>query len=65
MDQGSRIVVDEAQDLGPHMLAFVRLSPQSKQMTMLCGDSGQSIYRRRHSWIKHGMDVRGKSRSYI
>lgn len=57
------IVVDEAQDLGPHMLAFVRaLAAKQTNDIMLCGDSGQSIYRRHHSWIKHGMDVRGKSR---
>lgn len=56
------IVIDEAQDLGPHMLKFVRsLTDKKANDIMLCGDTGQSLYYRNHSWIQHGIDIRGKS----
>ena len=56
------IVIDEAQDLGPHMLKFVRsLTNKKNNDIMFCGDTGQSLYYRNHSWIPHGIDIRGKS----
>jgi superfamily I DNA/RNA helicase len=57
------IILDETQDLGPHMLAFVRsLVSKKSNDIMLCGDTGQSLYTRHHSFRKHGFDVQGKSR---
>ena len=56
------IIIDEAQDLGPHMLRFVRaLTNKKDNDIMLCGDVGQSLYYRNHSWLEHGIDIRGKS----
>ena len=56
------IVIDEAQDLGPHMLKFVRaLTDKKNNDIMLCGDTGQSLYYRNHSWLHHGIDIRGRS----
>ncbi len=56
------IVIDEAQDLGPHMLRFVRaLTDKKHNDIMFCGDTGQSLYYRNHSWLQHGIDIRGKS----
>ena len=58
----SSIVIDEAQDLGPHMLRFVRsLTDKKHNDIMFCGDTGQSLYYRNHSWLQHGIDIRGKS----
>lgn len=57
------VILDETQDLGPHMLAFVRsLVSKKSNDIMLCGDTGQSLYTRHHSFRKHGFDVQGKSR---
>ena len=57
------IILDETQDLGPHMLAFVRsLVAKKPNDIMLCGDTGQSLYTRHHSFRKHGFDVQGNSR---
>ena len=45
------------------MLNFVRcLVPQGRDDIMLCGDSGQSLYTRHHSFRKHGLNVQGRSR---
>jgi len=56
------IVIDESQDLGPHMLRFVRaLTDKKNNDIMFCGDTGQSLYFRNHSWLQHGIDIRGKS----
>ena len=50
----SSIVIDEAQDLGPHMLRFVRsLTDKKHNDIMFCGDTGQSLYYRNHSWLQH------------
>jgi superfamily I DNA/RNA helicase len=57
------IILDETQDLGPHMLAFVRsLVSKKPNDIMLCGDTGQSLYTRHHSFRRHGFDVQGRSR---
>ena len=57
------IILDETQDLGPHMLAFVRsLVSKKPNDIMLCGDTGQSLYTRHHSFRKHGLDVQGRSK---
>ena len=57
------LIIDETQDLGPHMLAFVRgLVAKKPDDIMLCGDTGQSLYTRHHSFRKHGFDVQGRSK---
>ena len=57
------IIIDETQDLDPSMLHFVRcLVQKGKDDIMLCGDAGQSLYTRNHSFRKHGLDVQGRSR---
>ena len=62
LERYKSVVIDEAQDLGPHMLNFVRsLTSKKNNDIMFCGDTGQSLYYRNHSWIKHGIDIRGKS----
>ena len=56
------LVVDESQDLGPHMLRFIRSTTASDRDDItLCGDSGQAIYNRIHSYKKNGLEVTGKS----
>ncbi len=56
------IILDETQDLGPHMLVFVRsLVNKKANDIMLCGDTGQSLYTRHHSFRKHGFNVQGRS----
>lgn len=57
------IIIDETQDLGPHMLKFVRsLVTKKPNDIMLCGDTGQSLYKRFHSFKRHGLEVVGKSK---
>ena len=57
------IIIDETQDLGPSILNFVRnLVRKGVNDIMLCGDSGQSLYTRHHSFRKHGLNVQGRSR---
>ena len=57
------LIVDETQDLGPHMLAFVRSLVEKKpDDIMLCGDTGQSLYTRHHSFRRHGFEVQGRSK---
>ncbi len=56
------LVVDESQDLGPHMLRFIRsAAAMGRDDITLCGDSGQAIYNRIHSYKKNGLEVAGKS----
>ncbi len=59
----THLIIDETQDLGPHILSFARKLVEKKPNDiMLCGDIGQSLYRRYHSYSKHGFEVRGNSR---
>lgn len=66
LDRGpifDHIILDETQDLGPHMLAFVRsLVSKKPNDIMLCGDTGQSLYTRHHSFRKHGFAIQGRSK---
>lgn len=56
------LVVDESQDLGPHMLRFIRsTAAMGRDDITLCGDSGQAIYNRIHSYKRNGLEVVGKS----
>jgi superfamily I DNA/RNA helicase len=50
------------QDFGPAELRFVRaLVSPGKNDILLCGDSGQRIYKSRTSLLSCGLDVRGRS----
>jgi hypothetical protein len=56
------VIADEVQDFGPAELAFVRaLAAPGKNDVLLCGDSGQRIYKSRASLLNCGLDVRGRS----
>ncbi|MFQ5460684.1 MAG: 3'-5' exonuclease, partial [Anaerolineae bacterium] len=56
------VVADEAQDLGPAELRFLRsLVKQGPDDIFLSGDAGQQIFRRSFSWLSAGLDVRGRS----
>jgi hypothetical protein len=56
------IIVDECQDIGPEILRMIRAMVSKRDNDIfLCGDSGQSLYRRHHSWLRHGIDIRGRS----
>jgi hypothetical protein len=58
----SHIVADEAQDLSPAQLFFLRslVAPGDNDIT-LAADIGQRIYRRPFSWLAAGIDVRGRA----
>lgn len=57
------VVVDEAQDLGPRELGFVkRLAPEGPRSLFFVGDIGQRIYRWPFSWKQVGIDIRGRAR---
>jgi superfamily I DNA/RNA helicase len=56
------VIADEVQDFGPAELRFVRaLVAPRKNDILLCGDSGQRIYKSRTSLLSCGLDVRGRS----
>jgi superfamily I DNA/RNA helicase len=56
------VIADEVQDFGPAELRFVRaLVSPGKNDILLCGDSGQRIYKSRTSLLSCGLDVRGRS----
>ena len=56
------VIADEVQDFGPAELRFVRaLAAPGKNDLLLCGDSGQRIYKSRTSLLSCGLDVRGRS----
>jgi len=56
------VIADEAQDFGPAELGLVRaLAAAGKNDILLCGDSGQRIYKSRTSLLSCGLDVRGRS----
>ena len=56
------VVADEVQDFGPAELRLVRaLVAPGKNDILLCGDSGQRIYKSRTSLLSCALDVRGRS----
>ena len=56
------VIADEVQDFGPAELRFVRaLVAPGKNDILLCGDSGQRIYKSRTSLLSCGLDIRGRS----
>ena len=56
------VIADEVQDFGPAELRLVRaLAAPGKNDILLCGDSGQRIYKSRTSLLNCGLDVRGRS----
>lgn len=58
----THIVVDEAQDLGVSELRFLSaISPGQSDAMFFAGDLGQRIFRQPFSWMRLGVDVRGRS----
>jgi len=58
----SRIVVDEAQDLGVAELRFLAaIAPAAPDALFFAGDLGQRIFQQPFSWRELGVDVRGRS----
>ena len=56
------VIADEMQDFGPAELRLVRaLVAAGKNDILLCGDSGQRIYKSRTSLLSCGLDIRGRS----
>jgi hypothetical protein len=56
------LIADEVQDFGPAELRLLRsLVAPGKNDVLLCGDSGQRIYKSRISLLSCGLDVRGRS----
>jgi predicted transcriptional regulator len=57
-------VVDEAQDLSVAQLKFLStLGSRSPDALFFAGDIGQRIFRLPFSWLKLGVDIRGRSQS--
>jgi superfamily I DNA/RNA helicase len=58
----THIVVDEAQDLGVSELRFLAAIASGKvDALFFSGDLGQRIFRQPFSWMRLGVDVRGRS----
>jgi hypothetical protein len=58
----THVVVDEAQDLGPAELRFLKaLAPEADDALFFAGDLGQRIFVQPFSWTSLGLDVRGRS----
>jgi hypothetical protein len=58
----THIVVDEAQDLGVPELRFLSaISSGEPDALFFAGDLGQRIFRQPFSWMRLGVDVRGRS----
>ena len=56
------IIIDEAQDLGPIQLKFVRsITAEHPNDLFFTGDLGQRIYKRPFPWLATGLEVRGRS----
>jgi len=56
------VVADEAQDFGPRELRFLMaLASPSARSHLFAGDVGQRIYRYPFSWLKAGVDIRGRA----
>lgn len=59
----THLVVDEAQDVGPAPLVFLSaLAGNGADALFFAGDIGQRIFRRPFSWVRFGIDTRGRSR---
>ncbi len=56
------VVVDEAQDFSPIELQALRaIARPGEDDLFLCSDAGQRLYGRAFSWVKNGIDIRGRS----
>lgn len=56
------VIVDEAQDISVPQLKFIAsFGVDVPNRIMLCGDTGQRIFRQGFSWKAHGIEVRGRS----
>lgn len=60
----THIVVDEAQDLSVAQVRFLAaISKLRADAAFLCGDIGQRIFHLPFSWLRLGLDIRGRSHS--
>lgn len=58
----THVVVDEAQDFGPRELKLLlALAPIGPESHFFAGDTGQRIYRYPFSWLRVGLDLRGRA----
>lgn len=58
----AHVVVDEAQDLGPAQLAFLRsLVRLGKNDLTLVADPGQQIFKSPFSWLSAGIEIGGRA----
>ncbi|MDC1260156.1 AAA family ATPase [Pseudomonadota bacterium] len=58
----TNVIIDEAQDLEPIGLTFLRSIVEKKENDLFfSGDLGQRIYKQSFSWLKSGVDIRGRS----
>lgn len=58
----SHVVVDEAQDLSVAQVQFLgKLSTLRSDAVFLAGDIGQRIFHLPFSWVRLGLDIRGRS----
>ncbi len=57
------VVADEAQDISPAQLVFLSgLAGSGADALFFAGDTGQRIFRQPFSWVRLGVEVRGRSR---
>lgn len=60
----SHIIVDESQDLGvPELKMIAAIKSDNTDSLFFAGDLGQRIFAEPFSWLKLGIDVRGRTRS--
>ena len=58
----THIIVDEAQDLGvPELKMISAIAPDDPQALFFAGDLGQRIFQKPFSWLRLGIDIRGRS----
>lgn len=56
------VVADEVQDFGPREVRLLSaLAPASARSHFFTGDVGQRIYRYPFSWLRAGVDIRGRA----
>ncbi|WP_067336194.1 3'-5' exonuclease [Stappia indica] len=58
----THVIVDEAQDLGvPELRFLAAISEAGENRLFFSGDLGQRIFQEPFSWMKLGIDIRGRS----
>ena len=57
-------VVDESQDISiAHVRFFAAIGANRPNALFFAGDLGQRIFQQPFSWLKHGVDIRGRSQT--